>query len=183
MCKGISIIATPDNLYWATDNSHETIKKENNLRDKNGLLLIAELYPRGQKFYSDKLEDWEFNFENCPSWADVNDQKERIFNFLVGELFPKFRRKEMLVLRLDGLNYKILPIELPVVQKLHCSNNQLTALPELPVVQKLCCYNNQLTALPELPVVQKLYCYNNQLTALPELPVVQELCCSKNILK
>jgi len=62
------------------------------------------------------------------------------------------------------------------LQRLDCSNTQLTVLPEtLPSsLQRLSCSNTQLTALPEtLPVgLQELHCSNTQLTALPEtLPV------------
>ena len=51
------------------------------------------------------------------------------------------------------------------LQKLWCSNNQLTMLPKLnDSLQQLYCNNNHLTLLPELyDSLQILYCYNNQL--------------------
>ena len=58
------------------------------------------------------------------------------------------------------------------LEKLYCSNNQLTSLPSLPQkLIKLSCDNNQLTSLPTLPPNLKILdCFNNQLTSLPTLP-------------
>jgi len=86
---------------------------------------------------------------------------------------------------------------------LHCSNNQLTHLPNLPSTLKclncsnnklkhlptlpftltyLCCNKNQLTQLPTLPsTLTDLYCSYNQLTQLPTLPsTLRELFCNFN---
>jgi hypothetical protein len=70
-----------------------------------------------------------------------------------------------------------------MVTKLHCDDNQLTALPELPAsLTWLWCDSNQLTTLPELPAsLTALYCCRNQLTTLPELTAsLTELYCSEN---
>jgi len=90
-----------------------------------------------------------------------------------------------IVLNLIGLN---LQGELPLppqlmVTKLHCSYNQLTALPDLPVsLTRLYCGRNKLTALHDLPVsLTVLNCESNQLTALPDLPVsLTKLYCRYN---
>ena len=75
--------------------------------------------------------------------------------------------------------------ELPSsLERLDCSNNQLTELPELPSsLERLYCYDNQLTQLPELPIsLEELYCSNNQLTQLPELPIsLERLWCNDNL--
>ena len=58
------------------------------------------------------------------------------------------------------------------LERLFCSNNQLTSLPTLPQNLKiLYCSGNQLSSLPMLSeTLKKLVCYNNQLTLLPTLP-------------
>lgn len=59
------------------------------------------------------------------------------------------------------------------VERLVCSWNNLTALPELPNVEVLYCENNQLTALPDLTSCLQLVCHKNQLTKLPYMPVIE----------
>ena len=89
------------------------------------------------------------------------------------------------------------------LQTLHCSNNELTELPNLNEnLQTLHCYNNKLTSLPTLnknlkdlacdnnqlivlPTLnenlQKLHCYNNRLIMLPILnSTLQDLCYVNN---
>jgi Leucine-rich repeat (LRR) protein len=83
-----------------------------------------------------------------------------------------------------------LPERLPAsLQWLDCGKNQLTHFPEsLPdSLQVLYCSDNKLTQLPKclLNALQRLYCWNNQLTQLSEnLPVsLQILDCSDNQLR
>ena len=57
---------------------------------------------------------------------------------------------------------------------LNVSNRSIKSLPNLTKfknLQKLICSNNQLTSLPTLPQnLEELYCSNNQLISLPTLP-------------
>ena len=82
--------------------------------------------------------------------------------------------EDILTLNVSNRSIKSLPnlTKFKNLQKLICSNNQLTSLPTLP--QKLeifNCYDNQLTSLPTLPQnLEELYCSNNQLISLPTLP-------------
>ena len=82
--------------------------------------------------------------------------------------------EDILTLNVSNRSIKSLPnlTKFKNLQKLICSNNQLTSLPTLP--QKLeifNCFDNQLTSLPTLPQNLKiLYCSNNQLISLPTLP-------------
>jgi len=90
-------------------------------------------------------------------------------------------------LSLCGLNIKDLTgIEYFVnLEKLDCSYNRLTTLPNLPETLKdLNCYNNNLTSLPNLPgALKDLHCSNNKLTTLPKLPgTLKNLWCSENSL-
>lgn len=73
-------------------------------------------------------------------------------------------------------------------EPLNLSNLHLTSLPEIPEgVQRLICSNNKLTSLPEnLPhSIRNLYCVENKLTRLPKNlpPRLEKLSCSYNKLK
>ena len=94
------------------------------------------------------------------------------------------------VLELDISNHDIQNIDyinnLPMLQTLDCSSNQITHLDNinLPMLQTLDCSANQLTQLDNLniPMLQKLSCYYNQLTQLDNLnlPMLQDLICGSN---
>jgi Leucine-rich repeat (LRR) protein len=93
--------------------------------------------------------------------------------------------EDILIIDISGKDIKSLPdlTKFKNLQKLSCSNNQLTSLPTLPQNLKyLYCSNNQLTSLPTLPQNLKyLYYSNNQLTSLLTLPQnLKELSCSNN---
>jgi hypothetical protein len=146
MCKGISIVATKNECYWSPDNSHETIKKDNNIRDTDHLeLLIIELYPHGEKFLSEKISDWELTTENIPNWyADDKDAiNSRIYNYLFGSIFPRATESGIEILKLDGFNLKTLPVMGVKVKRLDCYNNQLTSLSVPEGIEYLDCSNNQ----------------------------------------
>jgi len=85
-------------------------------------------------------------------------------------------------LDLSQLNLKWLPPLPNTLQKLYCSNNQLTRLPDLPnSLQYLDCDYNELTNLPDLPnTLRTLYCGDNKLTTLPILPNLLEIKCYGN---
>jgi E3 ubiquitin-protein ligase SspH2 len=69
------------------------------------------------------------------------------------------------------------------LQKLHCSGNYLTSLPNLPkTLKELYCHQNRLIYLPTLPQnLEVLDCYHNDLLYLPDLPkTLKELYCYQN---
>ena len=70
MCKGKSFVLTKNEIYESIlSNSHETIKKEHNIRDTILTdLCVIELYPRGKYICSQKRADWELNCETKPQW-------------------------------------------------------------------------------------------------------------------
>ena len=80
-------------------------------------------------------------------------------------------------------------LNLPNLEILHLSFNKLTSIPNLnlPNLQRLYLYNNQLTSIPNLnlPDLQRFYLNNNQLTSIPtlslsNLPDLQDLELSNN---
>jgi Leucine-rich repeat (LRR) protein len=79
----------------------------------------------------------------------------------------------------------------PVLRKLNCGFNQLTALPPMDSflqLRELHCSNNQIHTLPTLQLqnLKKLGISGNHLTSLPEnmfLPRLQELSCQNNPLE
>jgi hypothetical protein len=78
------------------------------------------------------------------------------------------------------------PTPLPAgMDRLHCGNNLLSALPRLPVVlDKQVCRNTNLASLPELPVRLTIldFC-NNPLNELPTTPIGElDLKSHKNLL-
>ena len=164
MCKGISMVATQNEVYWLeSSNSHEEIKKAFKLKDNRADgLLIVELYPRGKSIFSTKEKDWQFMFENSPSWFDEFKDKERILDTLFNKVHPAWESTGKIIARLDisGLGYKTLPLDLGKwATTVDCRNNQLTKL-ELPLATTVYCGVNQLTKL-ELPLATTVYCGNN----------------------
>jgi Leucine-rich repeat (LRR) protein len=91
------------------------------------------------------------------------------------------------VLDLSGKKLTKLPSLPDNLEKLYCSNNQLTYLisygeklpPNLKILE---CNGNKLIELPPLPDdLEELYCSNNQLSQLPILPPnLKILQCSRN---
>ena len=77
-------------------------------------------------------------------------------------------------------------LQLPMLQELYCSHNQITDIQglQLPMLQKLYCSHNQITDIQELqlPMLQKLHCFNNPITDIQglQLPMLQELRCYNN---
>jgi Leucine-rich repeat (LRR) protein len=77
-------------------------------------------------------------------------------------------------------------LELPKLQHLNCSSNKITTIEglELPNLQQLSCSKNQITEIErlKLPNLQTLYCSRNQITEIEglELPNLQTLYCSRN---
>ena len=75
---------------------------------------------------------------------------------------------------------------LPNLQKLNCSYNQITNIQELqlPNLQELYCYHNKITEIQELqlPNLRTLYCSRNQITEIQklQLPNLKDLNCSYN---
>jgi len=93
--------------------------------------------------------------------------------------------EDILTLHISSKGIKSLPnlTRFKNLEKLDCSNNQLSLLPALPKKLKtLICDNNQLTCLPSLPQnLEYLFCVDNQLTCLPTLPQnLKELYCNDN---
>ena len=93
--------------------------------------------------------------------------------------------EDILTLDITSKGIKSLPdlTRFKNLEKLDCSNNQLSLLPTLSKKLKtLICDNNQLTCLPTLPQnLEYLFCVDNQLTCLPTLPQnLKELYCNDN---
>jgi Leucine-rich repeat (LRR) protein len=64
------------------------------------------------------------------------------------------------------------------LQKLNCSNNQITALENLPeTLKQLCCSNNQITSL-QTPMASTVPPQGGITDNLPE--TLKQLCCSNN---
>jgi Leucine-rich repeat (LRR) protein len=184
MCKGKSLIATKYEIYESIiSNSHEEIKCEHNIKDVFLVELCPiELFPIGKKIDSENIEDWEFVFENKPNWFDENEVKERVFNYLINKVLPRWRNDGITEgLDLSQENYEQLPDFGKIkIQELNCYNNHLTSLTVPEGIQKLFCANNQLTSLTVPEGIQKLFCYNNQLTSLTVPEGIQKLECSYN---
>ena len=71
------------------------------------------------------------------------------------------------------------------LQRLYCSDNDLTSLPVLPIdLTILFCHDNRLTSLPELSSeLIHLLCRNNQIAIMPALPSkLDSLDCDNNLL-
>ena len=166
MCKGISLVLTKNDCYWADDNSHETVKKENNLRDNNAdNLLIVELFPRGKKFLSENHNDWEIVFENKTSWFIGNEHEitDRIYGYLFSVVFAKVRETGIKKLDLSYLKYTELPdFENIKIGNVDCSNNKLTSLSLPNAKGDVDCHNNKLTSLSLPNATGYVYCYNNE---------------------
>jgi len=109
-----------------------------------------------------------------------DDLSKSIINFIV--MLPNYNM--ITYLRINYFRQLNSLQKLPdSLQKLDCSNNQLTVLPKLPKSLKiLYCYWNQLTVLPKLPKsFQILKCSNNQLSVLPNLPKsLKKIYCGNN---
>ena len=54
-------------------------------------------------------------------------------------------------------------------------NNSWNMFDRVENLQKLYCSNNQLTSIPLMPNLRELYYENNQLTSIPPMPDLQEL--------
>jgi len=184
MCRGISIIVTPAECYWSPDNSHETIKKEYNLRDEGLIeLLIVELYPRGQRLLSEKEEDWELITENNPEWYLDNREEinSRIYRFLFGVIFPRIIVDGLEVLDLTDLAYSRLPDWCGVrIKELHCGNNRLQELTVPEGIKNLYCSYNKLKELSVPAGIIHLDCSYNQLQELTVPEGIKNLYCSYN---
>jgi len=83
-------------------------------------------------------------------------------------------------------------VNLPNLQTLDCSNNNLTRLPDnmnFPNLRDFDCGDNNLTSLPEnmnFPNLKSFHCYHNNLTSLPEnmnFPNLQKFYCNHNNLR
>ena len=71
----------------------------------------------------------------------------------------------------------------PNLEKLCCSNNNLSLFDHLPsTLKELYCDSNQITSLDKLPIhLQKLDCRNNELPSLDKLPsTLKQLDCCNN---
>jgi Leucine-rich repeat (LRR) protein len=77
-------------------------------------------------------------------------------------------------------------LKLPNLQILNCSDNQITEIEilDFPKLQELDCHHNKITTIEglDLPNLQTLYCNGNQITNIEELnlPKLQELYCGYN---
>ena len=92
---------------------------------------------------------------------------------------------DVMVIDISYKNLSILPdlSRFTCLQKLDCSQNQLTRLDNLPsTLQELDCSGNQIIQLNNLPrLLQLLKCEFNQLTNLDNLPYsLHKLNCSWN---
>ena len=165
MCKGRGLVLTRNECYWADDTSHETIKKENNLRDdRTDNLLIVELFPRGKKFLSENHNDWEIVFENKTSWFIGNEHEitDRIYGYLFSVVFAKVRETGIKKLDLSYLKYTELPdFENIKIGDVDCSKNKLTSLSLPNVTGYVNCSDNQLTSLSLPNATGNVNCSNN----------------------
>ena len=77
-------------------------------------------------------------------------------------------------------------LRLPVLEALYCNNNKITNIVglQLHMLQELDCVNNNITNIQGLclPMLQELYCSHNQITNIQELqlPMLQTLNCTNN---
>lgn len=184
MCKGISFVVTKNNCYWHTSNSHENIKEEYKIRDtKEDELLIVELYPRGVKFLSEKIEDWELVTENRPAWymEDEEEVKGRIYSFLFTTVFTAIRSEGIADLTLSDLGYKRLPdFGRLKISFFDCCSNELEELVVPCGLINLICSNNKIRKLIVPDGVKYLRCLGNRIKQL-ELPKsVRYVDCSFN---
>ena len=180
MCKGLSGVATKDNICWLpADNSHTTIKTTHGLNDRSTDLAPFELYPRGTSVFSTDRRDWGLVWENKPDWFVLGHDTDRVFKWLEQVVFPDWRTNGIATMRLDALGYCTLPQDmLDIVRLLNCSGNLLTSL-SAPKAVTLNCHNNQLTSL-SAPKAVTLHCSYNRLTSL-SAPKAEMLYCSGNV--
>ena len=77
-----------------------------------------------------------------------------------------------IVMNVDRMSIKELPILKEDLVELYCYENELTELPDLPKTLKyLYCDTNLLKELPVLPEdLEDLQCYDNPIKRLPKLP-------------
>ena len=143
MCKGLSGVATKDNICWLPNtNSHTDIKTTHRLNDRSTDLAPFELYPRGTSVFSTNRHDWELIWEHEPDWFVLGHDTDRVFKWLEQVVFPDWRTNGIATMRLDHLQYRTLPQDmLDIVRWLDCYNNQLTSL-SAPKAETLDCYDN-----------------------------------------
>jgi hypothetical protein len=114
---------------------------------------------------------------------------ENYENFVDFEKFVHYYNDDNTELTISNRGYTEFPKDFVIkntVEKLNCSVNKLTSLPELPTnLKELICYNNKLTSLPKLPnTLVNLDCDKNNIKELPELPESLEiLSCMRNDIK
>jgi Leucine-rich repeat (LRR) protein len=133
-----------------------------------------------ESLYFPNLTHWDLSWNNLVTLPDDLN-------------LPSLRNLDLHQNELQSLPENLNSI-CPVLRKLNCGFNQLTALPsmdsflQLRELRELHCYNNQIQTLPtlHLPNLKKLGISNNHLTNLPEnmfLPMLQDLSCQNNPLE
>ena len=129
MCRPASMIVGINKIFIGSSDSHEIIKKENNLRDTFPINFVPiEIYPDDLDFTKD-AKYWKLHTdlpkEDWPDWYSEEEAQEAC------------RRK--IQSWKNNLKY------------LYCSNTEIKELPELKNLEVLDCENTKIKDFSGLP--------------------------------